>query len=61
MSIPTTPGEQPKSRNWLTIVVAVVVLCCLCGLSVTLVGGYRYGDDILRILGLTARLAAGMM
>jgi hypothetical protein len=60
MSVPTTTEEPPKSRNWLVIIVAVVVFCCLCSLCLSL-GGYLYGDDVLRLLGSSARLAAAMM
>ena len=52
-----SPGsaDQPKSRNWLAVIVAVVVFCCLCSLCLALVG-YFYGDQIF---GLTVRLGAG--
>jgi hypothetical protein len=43
MSVPTTTDEQPKSRNWLIVVVAVIVFCCLCSLCLTL-GGYLYSS-----------------
>lgn len=51
------PGESggPRSRNWLMIVLAVVVVCCLlsvcCG-----VGWYLYtsGDQLFGLGGLIA-------
>jgi hypothetical protein len=47
MSVPTTPEEQPKSRNWLIIIVAVVVFCCLCSLCLALSSYfYSYGDGL---------------
>jgi hypothetical protein len=59
MSIPTTPEEQPKSRNWLIIVVAVIVFCCLCSLCLTL-GGYLYSSGD-RMFGLGASLVGALM
>jgi hypothetical protein len=49
MSVPSTPEAAPKSRNWLIVIVAVVVFCCLC----TLCSGlgwylYAYGDQLFR-------------
>jgi len=47
MSIPTSSEGQPKSRNWLVVVVAVVVFCCLCGLcSLLLWYLYAFGDQL---------------
>ena len=59
MSVPTIPEEQPKSRNWLIVVAAVVVFCCLCSLCL-LVSWYlfSFGDNLF---GLSAALAGGWM
>ena len=55
MSTASTGQEgQPRSRNWLIIVLAVVVFCCL--ITVCCTAGwylYAYGDQIL---GLSAGL-----
>ena len=52
-----SPGSagQPKSRNWMPVIIAAVVFCCLCSLCLAVVG-YLYGDQIF---GLTVRLGAG--
>jgi hypothetical protein len=59
MTVPTTTDEQPKSRNWLIIVVAVVVFCCLCSLCLAL-SSYFYssGDGMF---GLSASLAGTLI
>jgi hypothetical protein len=58
MSMPTTPEEQPKSRNWLIVVVAVVVFCCLCSLCLLLSWYlYSFGDGLL---GLSSAIAGGL-
>jgi flagellar basal body-associated protein FliL len=44
VSVPTTPEEQPKSRKWLIVIVAVVVFCCLCALCAAVWASYTYGD-----------------
>jgi len=55
MSVPTTPEEQPKGRNWLVVVAAVVVFCCLCSLCMVLAWAlYSYGDTIFRTSALLA-------
>jgi hypothetical protein len=59
VSVPTTPEEQPKSRNWLIIVVAVVVFCCLCSLCLA-VSYYLYSSGD-RLFGLGAYLATALM
>jgi len=59
MSVPTTPEEQPKSRNWLIIVVAVIVFCCLCSLCLAL-SYYLYSSGD-RLFSLGASLAGVMM
>jgi flagellar basal body-associated protein FliL len=45
------PSQPKKSNTWLIIVIVLVVLCCIC----VIVGGafYQYGDQILRMLGIT--------
>ena len=50
MSVPPTTEAEPKSRNWLIVIVALVVFCCLCTLC-SGVGYYLYafGD---RLFGL---------
>jgi hypothetical protein len=58
MSVPTTPEEQPKSRKWLIIVVAVVVFCCLCSLCLAL--SYTLYPSVTRLFALSG-LAGGMI
>jgi hypothetical protein len=58
MSVPAPAEGQPKSRNWVVVVVAVVVFCCLCSLCALLFWYlYSFGDQLF---GLTARLAGAM-
>jgi hypothetical protein len=59
MSVPTPAEGQPKSRNWLIIVVAVIVFCCLCSLCLSLSYYlYSFGDGLF---GLGANLASWMI
>jgi hypothetical protein len=59
MNVPPAPEGQPKSRNWLVVIVAVVVFCCLCSLCGLLFWYlYSFGDQLF---GLAARVAAGAM
>jgi hypothetical protein len=48
-------ADQPRGRNWLIVILAVVVLCCLCAVCATL-GSYLYfyGDRIFRLGALLA-------
>ena len=59
MSVPTPAEGQPKSRNWLIVVVALVVFCCLCSLCLML-SWYLYANGD-QLFGLAARLTAGAM
>jgi hypothetical protein len=56
MSVPTASEGQPKSRNWLVVVVALVVFCCLCSLC-ALLAWYLYANGD-QIFGLAAGLTA---
>ena len=59
MSVSTPPSDQPKSRNWLIVVVAIVVFCCLCSLCLLLSWYlYSFGDSLF---GLSAHLAGGLI
>ncbi len=51
MTVQPPPAEaQPRSRNWLIIIVAVIVFCCLCSLCLALSGYlYSFGDQIFRL------------
>jgi len=59
MTVQSPGGEaQPKSRNWLIIIVAVVVFCCLCSLCLMLFYYlYTFGDTIFKL----SFLAPGLM
>ena len=54
-----SPGTdaQPKSRNWLIIVVAVIVFCCLCSLCLALFWYlYSNGDQLFNLGFLSSAL-----
>jgi flagellar basal body-associated protein FliL len=48
---PSMPEKPKKNNTWLIIIVVLVVLCCLC-FAVTYFG-YQFGDQVLKILGLS--------
>jgi len=55
----SSPGtaDQPKSRNWLVVIVAVVVFCCLCSLCLALFWYlYSFGDQLFNLGFLSAAL-----
>ncbi len=58
MTVQSPPDEaQPKSRNWLIIVVAVIVFCCLCSVCLALFWSlYSFGDQIFHLGYLSAFL-----
>jgi hypothetical protein len=59
MSVPTPAEGQPKSRNWLIVVIAAIVFCCLCSLCLALSYYlYSFGDGLF---GLGANLAGWLI
>jgi hypothetical protein len=52
------PEAQPRSRNWILVVVAVLVFCCLCSLCLLLSYYlYSFGDQIFGL----ARVGSGLL
>lgn len=48
--MPVTPSEAPKKSNQglIIAVVVIVLLCCCC---VVALGGWFYGDNIVKLFG----------
>ena len=51
MSTPPSPmPEQPRRSNtWIIILIAVLVVCCLC--AIALWAAWQFGDQVLQLLG----------